>query len=60
MTHDERDRPLHESETNPADERQEQDGQVSEMARPEPMAGGADATDKSTGTAPDHADQPGE
>ena len=37
----------------------EQEGQVSESAKPEPEAGGADATDKSTGTAPDRADQPG-
>ncbi len=43
-------------------DRDEQDGQVSEtgdLSAPEPEpAGGADATDKSTGTAPERADQP--
>ena len=40
------------------DDQQPQEGQVSETARPEPAAGGADATDKSTATAPDEAEQP--
>jgi hypothetical protein len=60
MAKDDRDRPVNESEKDQADQRQEQDGQVSEMAQPEPVAGGADATDKSTGTAADRADQPAE
>lgn len=44
-------------------DRDERDGQVSEGsdlsgAEPEPI-GDADATDKSTGTAPEQADEPG-
>jgi hypothetical protein len=51
---------MHESEKKHADQSKEQDGQFSEMAQPEQEAGGADATDKSTGTDADHADQPAE
>jgi hypothetical protein len=58
-------RPEHESQDEDArrerrEGRQERhEGQVSELADPGPEAGGADATDKSTGTAPDRADEPG-
>ena len=37
-----------------------EDGQVSETSQADLEIGGADATDKSTGTAADHADQPGD
>jgi hypothetical protein len=57
MTDDES-RPEHESQDEEARQEQ-QEGQVSELADPGPEAGGADATDKSTGTAPDRAGEPG-
>jgi hypothetical protein len=63
MTTDDPDRPVHESRAE-GDRRQQQgqqqDGQISEMAQTTFETGGADATDKSTGTAADRADQPGE
>ena len=52
MTTDDTDRP------DPGAPDEQQEGQVSETATPEPEAGGADATDKSTGTAPDEPGQP--
>ena len=48
--------PTHQDPDRRVDEPEE--GQVSETDQPEPAAGGADATDKSTATAPDEADQP--
>jgi hypothetical protein len=51
-THQDRDRSQDDQEP------QAEEGQVSETSRPEPAVGGADATDKSTGTAPGQADQP--
>jgi hypothetical protein len=50
-------RPEHDAPDEEA-RREQQEGQVSETDQPEPAVGGADATDKSTGTAPDQADQP--
>jgi len=47
---DDRNRPEPDATEEPRPERQE--GQVSEMEAVGPEAGGADATDKSTGTAP--------
>ena len=52
--------------TTPHDEKpteapdQDDEGQVSEASLTAGEQGGADATDKSTGTAPGRADQPGE
>lgn len=47
--------------TTPHDEKPTEDeGQVSEASLTAGEQGGADATDKSTGTAPGRADQPGE
>ncbi len=57
MTTDDSTRPEHQAPDEEA-RREQQEGQVSETAKPEPAAGGADAPDKSTGTAPDRADQP--
>ena len=48
----------HEDRDRSQDDQEPEQGQVSETSRPEPAAGGADATDKSTGTAPERADQP--
>ena len=48
----------HHDPTQPEHEPQDQDGQVSETSQVDLEIGGADATDKSTGTAADHADQP--
>ena len=54
---DDRNRPEHESQDEEA-RREQQDSQVSELMDPAPEPGGADATDKSTDTAPSAADQP--
>ena len=54
---DDKSRPEHESQDEES-RREQQEGQVSELMDPGPEAGGADATDKSTDTAPSEADQP--
>lgn len=55
---DEKNRPEHESQDEEARREQQHEGQVSELMDAGPEAGGADATDKSTDTAPSEADQP--
>jgi len=58
MGTDDRNRPEHAAPDEEA-RREQQPGEVSEMEEVGPEAGGADATDKSTGTAPDRAEEPG-
>ena len=57
MTSDQSDSNVHESKEREGWRHQE-DGQISETTQANLEIGGAEATDKSTGTAADRADQP--